>query len=254
MDELERISEAAYRSFYGERVALAGGARCLRAPEAPDSPMLNRVVGLGVGRPATDGDVDEALAAMGDTTCYVAISPSAAPADLDARLEARGLEPGWGWMLFRRSAAPPPEVSTELRLVEVGREERTAWARVAATAYGLPDAVVPFIASVVGAPGWACWLALDGDEPAATGALWVDGDAAYFGFAGTLPQHRGKGGQGALFGARIARALEHGCTTLVTETGEQVPGRQDSSYRNITRFGFVPQHVVAHRLRPRPAG
>jgi GNAT superfamily N-acetyltransferase len=254
VDELERISEAAYLSVYGERVALAGGARCLRAPEAPESPMLNRVVGLGLGRPATDADVGEALAAMGDTACYVAISPSAAPTDLAARLDARGLEPGWGWMLFRRSPVPAPPVPTSLRLVEVGTGERDAWARVVVTAYGLPEAIVPFTASVTDAPGWACWLALDGDEPAAAGALWVDGEVAYFGFAGTLPEHRGKGGQGALFAARIARAIEHGCTTLVTETGEQLPGRPSSSYRNITRFGFEPQHVVAHRLRPRPAG
>lgn len=214
--------------------------------------MLNRVVGLGVERPATDEDVDEALAAMGDTAFYVAISPFASPGDLPTRLGARGLEPGWGWMLFRRGPSPAPSVSTTLRLVEVGAGERDAWARVVVTAYGLPDAVVPFTASVADAPGWTCWLALDGDEPAAAGALWVGGDTAYLGFAGTLPEHRGKGGQGALVAARIERALEHGCTTLVTETGEQLPGRPDPSYRNITRFGFEPHHVVAHRLRPRP--
>lgn len=253
MDRLERISERAFRSFYGDRVALLGGATCLRAPEAPDSPMLNRVVGLGVGRPATDEDIDHAIAAMGDTAFYVAISPFAAPADLTARLAARGLEPGWGWMLFERPPMPAAPVATTLRVVEVGDGERDAWANVVVAAYGLPDAVAPFTASVVDAPGWSCWLALDGDEPAAAAALWVEGDAAYFGFAGTLPEHRGKGGQGALFAARIARALEHGCTTLATETGEQVPGRPDSSYRNITRYGFEPRHVVGHRLRPRPS-
>lgn len=251
MDELERISEAAYRSFYRDRVVLAGGATCFRAPDAPDSPMLNRVVGLGVERPASDEDVDDAIAAMGDTSFYVAVSPFASPGDLPTRLGARGLEPGWGWMLFRRPPSPPPSVSTTLRLVEVGAGERDAWARVVVTAYDLPGAVAPFVASVADTSDWACWLALAGDEPAAAGALWVDGEAAYFGLAGTLPEHRGKGGQGALFAARLERALERGCTTLVTETGEQLPDRPDSSYRNITRYGFEPDHVVANRLRPR---
>ena len=46
-------------------VAEAGGATVLRVPEAPESPMLNRVVGLGVESPATEANVDEALAAIG---------------------------------------------------------------------------------------------------------------------------------------------------------------------------------------------
>lgn len=251
MEELEQVSERAYRSLYGDRVVVAGGARCFRAPEAPDSPMLNRVVGLGVERPASEDDIDAVLAAMGDTACYVAVSPFAAPADLTARLDARGLEPGWGWMLFRRPPSPAPRGSTALRVTEVGSSERDAWVSVVTTAYGLPDAV-SLIASAPDAPGWTCWLSLDGDQPAGAGAVWVDGPAAYFGFAGTLPEHRGKGSQGALFAARIEHVLAYGCTTLVTETGEQLPGRADSSYRNITRFGFEPQHVVANRLRPRP--
>ena len=72
--------------------------------------------------------------------------------------------------------------------------------------------------------------------------------------AGTVPEHRGKGGQGALFAARIERALAAGCTTLVTETGELRAGSPSSSYRNIRRYGFEERFVVAHRLRRRPAG
>jgi GNAT superfamily N-acetyltransferase len=68
--------------------------------------------------------------------------------------------------------------------------------------------------------------------------------------AGTVPEHRGKGGQGALFAARIERALAAGCTTLVTETGELRDGSPSSSYRNIRRYGFEERFVVAHRLRP----
>jgi GNAT superfamily N-acetyltransferase len=253
MDELERIAEAALEALYGDRVLCAGGGRCFRIAEAPESPMLNRVVGLGVEREATAADVDETFEAMGETTFYVAISPSAHPVSLDAMLAARGLERGLGWMLFRRAPLPPQRVETHLRVIEAGSNEGDAWSRLVIDAYGLPDAALDWTRSIVGADGWHAWLALDGDEPAAAAAVWIDGDAAYLSFAATAAEHRGKGGQNALFAARIERALDLGCRTLVTETGEVQDNRPGPSYRNILRNGFVEDHIVAHRLRRRRA-
>jgi hypothetical protein len=247
--ELELVSHASYASFYGDRALVTPGATCFRLDEAPDSPMVNRVVGLGLERPATAADIDAALAAMEGVTHYVAVSPHAAPPDLDRSLEGRGLQPGWGWMLFERGAAPPEAAETALRIVEVGPAEARAWAGVVLSAYGLPDAAAPTVAALHERPGWTCWLALHGDEPASAAALWVGGDAAYLGFAGTLAAHRGSGGQGALLATRIGRALELGATTLVTETGEQQPERPSGSYRNILRAGFRERYVVGNRLR-----
>lgn len=253
IDELERISEAALESIYGERQIDVGGARCFRMPEAPESSMLNRVVGLGVERAATDADIDEALGAMGETTFYVAVSPGARPSTLDAMLAARGLERGLGWVLFRRPPLPPRRAETTLRVIEAGPSEAPAWGRLVIDAFALPHAALDWMRSVVGADGWHAWLALAGDEPAAAAALWIGGDAAYFTFAGTAAGHRGKGGQNALLAARIERALDLGCRTLVTETGEPQDGRPGASHRNILRNGFVEDHSVAHRLRRRGA-
>ena len=253
MDALERISLAAYTAAYGSAATRVAGATCLRMPQAPDSPMLNRVVGLGADGPLDEVDLDDALAVMGDTSFYVAVSPSA-DASLDARLEARGLTPGWGWTLFERGSSAPPAVETALEVVEVGPGTREAWAGVVATAYGLPDDARPWFAAIPEATGWHAFLALDDGTPAAAAAVWIDGDAAYFGMAGTISEHRGKGGQGGLFAARIALARAAGCTRLVTETGELREGSPSSSYRNIRRFGFEERLVVAHRLRPRPSG
>jgi GNAT superfamily N-acetyltransferase len=251
--ELERIALDAYLEVYGDDAVAVGGATCMRAPLAPDSPMLNRIVGLGEGPEVDEGELDEALAAMGDTAFYVAVSPSADPR-LDNLLEARGLERGWGWMLFERGAEPGPPVETTLEVVEVDAARPEAWAQIVANGYGLPEAYLPVITAVPSLPGWSSFLALDGDEPAAAAAVWTQAPAAYFGFAATLPEHRGKGGQGALFATRIERALEAGCRTLVTETGELREDRPSASYRNILRFGFEERFVVAHRLRQRPTG
>jgi hypothetical protein len=48
VDPLERISLDAYLPIYGEDAIPIGEAVCLRATHAPDSPMLHRIVGLGV--------------------------------------------------------------------------------------------------------------------------------------------------------------------------------------------------------------
>ena len=253
MHTLERISFDAYLPVYGREAIDVGGATCLRAPHAPESPMLNRMVGLGVDGPVDEAQLDDAIAAMGDTSFYVAVSPSA-DAALDGLLEARGLEPGWGWMLFDRGPSPAPSVETALRIVEVDAGALDAWAGVVATAYGLPDDTLPWFAAIPEIPAWHALLALDGDEPAAAAAVWIERHAAYFGIAGTLPEHRGKGGQGALFAARIEQALAAGCTTLVTETGELRDDSPSSSYRNIRRYGFAERFVVAHRLRRRRLG
>jgi hypothetical protein len=47
--ELEALSLAAYRSFFGDRATVLDGAAVVfRIDEAPASPMLNRAVGLGL--------------------------------------------------------------------------------------------------------------------------------------------------------------------------------------------------------------
>jgi GNAT superfamily N-acetyltransferase len=207
-------------------------------------------VDLGGRRIIKKKKVNDALAAMDDTTFYVAVLPDADPR-LDELLAERELEPGWGWMVFERGPLEPPDTATTLSVVDADPGSAAAWAEVVLEAYGLPPECAPMIEAVPSTTGWHAFLALAGDEPAAAAAIWIDAPNAYLGFAGTRPEHRGKGGQGALFAARIARALEAGCTRLVTETGERRDDRPSSSYRNILRYGFEERFVVAHRLRRR---
>jgi GNAT superfamily N-acetyltransferase len=216
-----------------------------RLDEARESPMLNRIVGLGVDEPATEAAVDAALEALAGTTHYVALSPGARPPDLAEWLQARSLEPGWGWMQFRRGVEDVPASRTDLELVEVDASAALTFAHVVRVAYGLPIEVEPFLARIVDTP-WQAWLALAGDEPAAAAALFADGPGAYLSFAATLPEHRGRGAQSALLATRIRRARELGCRWVATETGEQRPDHPSGSYRNILRAGFAEQYVVAN--------
>lgn len=225
------------------------GATVLTVAEAPGSPMLNRIVGLGVDMPATEAGVDAALAAVGaGVTFYVALVPRAQPPELPDWLRARGLEPSWGWMLFQRDVTPLRTPPTALRLAEVQRpDDAAAFARVVGESYGLPADVQPRLAAAH-EHGWLCLVAFDGDEPAGAAALLVADGVGYLGLAGTLAAHRGKGAQSALLAERIRRAAQLGCDLLVTETGERVEGRPSNSYRNILRAGFGEVAVTANWL------
>jgi GNAT superfamily N-acetyltransferase len=174
------------------------------------------------------------------------VSPHAKPAQLTDWLPARGLEPGWGWMEFHRAADDPPHAETSLRVVEVdGEADAAAFGRVVCESYGLGEVVRPRVASAVDC-GWQCWVAYDGDEPAAAGGLYVADRIAYLGFAGTLPAYRGRGAQGVLLARRIRRCQELGCSLLVVETGERRDDLPSNSYRNILRAGFAEGEVTAN--------
>ena len=248
MEREARVSLAAYRCLYPGAVEL-GGVTVLRADEAPASPMVNRIVGLGVDEPATEAMLDEALAAIGDdVSCYVAVAPDARPDALPGWLRDRGLVPGWSWMSFSRGVDAEPVTATSLRLVQVGAAEATAFGEVVTAGYGLPTEVVPWAARAY-REGWDCWLALDGEQPAAAAGVFIAEGVGYLGFAATLPEHRGKGGQNALLAVRIRHAREAGCDVVVTETGERRDDLPSSSYRNILRAGFTEGAVTANWLR-----
>lgn len=235
----------AYRRF--SDVVETDGAVVVLVPEAPDSPMLNRIVGLGADGPATEAQVEEALAAVpSGVRFYVAIAPEAGPPALAGWLQARGLEPGWGWMTFRRGLDTLPQVESGLALVDVAStEHRAAFAQIVRIGYGLPEALEGRLRRTPDT-GWECLLALDGDEPAGAAALYVSEGAGYLGFAATLAEHRGKGAQSLLLAERIRRAAARGCDVLLTETGERRDGLPSNSYRNILRAGFVEVAVTAH--------
>ncbi len=248
----ERVSTAAFRSMHPDGVAELPGATALRMPPAHSSPMLNRIVDLGIAGPATEEQLDDAIAAMAGLRYYVSVSPSAEPAEIGDWLLARGFEPSWGWMQFERGLEPLP-AETSLELSEIGPERGGEFAALLCAVYGLPEGLAPICAALPGHPDWHCWLALaDDGEPAAAAALHVGEGAGYLGLAGTAPEYRGRGAQSALLAIRIERARELGCDAVFTETGEQLPDRPSSSYRNIVRAGFEELYVLPNWLSPAP--
>jgi hypothetical protein len=175
----------------------------------------------------------------------VALAPQAEPAELPAWLERRGFTSGHGWTKFTRAAGDAPESTTELRVERV--EEGGAFAEAFVRGYGTPDFFGDWVARLPGRPGWHCFVAFDGADPAGVGALYVTGTVGWLGVEATVPEHRRKGAQNAILAAPVAA----GCEVVATETGEPRGGEPGGSWRNIARAGFEPQYVRPNYLSGR---
>lgn len=257
----ELVEMEAHRSWFGAgsaeggvHVAEIGGAVCVAFSGYPESTLMNRATGLGLVRPASESDLDE----IGDffsglgVRYAIALSPHAEPSDLPERLRSRGFEPGYAWAKFRRGVDAPTPVDTPLHVERVRAARASSFARVVRVAWELPERVEPWLAALAERPGWHCYVAFDGDEPAAAGAVFVSRGLAWLGFAATVPERRRQGGQNAITAARIRHAAALGCKLVVTETGELVEDRPSNSYRNILRNGFEPAYVRPNYWSPAP--
>jgi GNAT superfamily N-acetyltransferase len=224
---------------FGIRIERVGLATAMMLGAA-DNPLLNRVMGLGLAEPATETMIDDIadLYKEAGTGFMVQISPVARPAELPEWLEERGIKRRDNWAKVYRGTEPPPEVKTDLS-IEVGRPEYvSAWNHIGCTAFEVPPEFSPVTAVIYGRPVWINYLAFDGDEPVAAGALFVNGDIGWLGYGSTLPSHRRRGAQGAIMARRIKDAIEMGCKWIITETGEDTPEHPNPSYHNMVRTGF----------------
>ena len=209
---------------------------------AADVLMFNRVVGLGVGSPASAADLDQAVArfeAAGARRFMVQVAPHARPDGLVDWLAARGFHRHNHWVRLVRDTAPVAQVHTELRVSEFGRAHAEEFGRLEAEAFGHPPELAGLSACLVGQPGWRFFGAFDGPALVSVSALRVNGAAAWFGFASTRATHRGRGAQSALIAARIGAAREAGCRWVCVETAPDTPEKPNPSTHNLRRLGFT---------------
>jgi GNAT superfamily N-acetyltransferase len=229
LTELERVEAEGYAVFCelaGGTVTRLDGGVCLDTPFP--ALELNRVTGV-----SDELDLDAVADAYAGKAHLVSTPPWLD--GLAGRLEARGYTPSYAWMKFERGLEPAAPVETALRIEDA--DDPALFGATLAEGFGAPADAGPAFALARRA-GWHCFLAWDGDEPAAAASLFVNGGVAWLGGAATRPAFRGRGAQPALIAARIERAREAGARRLCVETGERVPARPDQSYRNILRAGF----------------
>ena len=219
---------------------------------AADILMFNRVSGLGIETPATEGQLDEAIAKFHEARVprfFVDVSPAARPIYLTDWIGERGLSIHNNWAKLTRHAESVPAALTTARIKEIGREHADAFGRIIQSVFGLPERMSDWASALVGRPGRRQFMAFDRDKPIGTGAIYVEGEWASFGYAAVIPEARGAGVQAALIAARIRAARESGCRWLSMETAEETLEKPSYSLRNAQRMGFE----VAY-LRPNYVG
>lgn len=261
--------DACERGFWGEiwssvpaQIAAARGVELRRfgpiqaslCTALPEAHMLNLILGAAEGGAAQEGHLAAAVAwaESAGVDFYVPVTPGMPGSEAAERWLARsGHEPGYGWMKFVRDAHPPrfPEPD-DVEIVELEGEEEP-FGMIAATGFGLPAWASAFFAGLPGRPGWRCYVARVDGSAQACAAMFLHGDVAEFGIAATLEPARGRGCQLALLRRRILDAGAAGCQTLFVETGERVPDRPSTSYRNILRAGFVEAYLRPNWQRAR---
>src|SRR6478672_7696201 len=112
-----------------------------------DVPFFNRVIGVGVARPAVESDIDDVVAFFDGAERQVSVaqlSPHVAPAEAVGWFEARGYARSRKWVKMWRGLTTVPEAPTDLRIERIGPEWADEFGRIAVVeAYGFPEIVGP---------------------------------------------------------------------------------------------------------------
>jgi len=234
----------------GLRLEKIGGAYVTIAANI-DMLAMNRVIGLGLGEPASEASLDRIVSLYreaGVPRFFVQVSPNARPDVLSDWLEARGFRHHNNWVKFFREVGSPLPVTSDLRIAQIGPEQAEQFAHIIVRSFEWPDILRTLIAIPVGHSGWRHYLAYDGEQAVACAAAYFRKPFAEMAFAATLPEYRGRGAQSAFLARRMQDAAELGCEWLITETAEDTPDRPVASYRNMRRFGFEVAYLRPNYL------
>ncbi len=214
--------------------------------------MLNLV--LGAAEAAGRSDLEAAVAwAEERSTPYVSVTPGLpGSAAAEEWLRAQGFEPTYAWMKFVRDPHPPRFPAPDgVEVVEVTAPDQEPFGTIAALGFGMPAWGAELFAHLPGRDGWRCYVARVDGEAQGCGAMVIEDGVAELGIGATLEAARGRGCQTALLRQRILDAAEAGCRTLLVETGERVPDRPSTSYRNILKAGFEEAYLRPNWQRRR---
>lgn len=217
-----------------------GDALCSVSATEP-SILVNRVLGLGSEVTPTQDqliDIRRLYREAGVARFFLHVTPRIMGTDTEKMLTAAGYRRYRGWMKFTRSREEVGPASTDLTVRKIGPDEAAHFAAIVAPAFDMTPASEPALAALANDPHWHLYMSFEGNRAAGTGGIYVRGGAAYTDWGATHPDFRRRGSQTAILNERIRFALSKGCETIVTMTGEAVPGDPQHSYSNILKMGF----------------
>ena len=138
------------------------------------------------------------------------------------------------------TSARPNGHDSRFHVEEITPDRKEVFASVLLRATEAREQMTPTIIShAVGTSKWRFYVAVDGDEPVACAALFVDGNGAWLGLAATLPSHRRQGAQSLLIRRRMSDAASLGCEWATTESAPDASDDPGMAYGNMMRAGFT---------------
>lgn len=222
-----------------------GDATCYASTYEP-SILVNRVLGIGSEyRPTLQQlhDIRSMYLDAGVSRFFLHVIPERIGDDYAELLAEAGYEKYRGWMKFERGTDGVADHATDLDIRKIGPEHATDFAAIVSDAFDFGAGFRPAIAALANVPDWHLYMSFAGDTPAGTGGLYIENGTGYLDFGATHPGFRCRGSQTAVLNTRIRAALDAGCTSMVTMTGEAVQGDAQHSYRNIERAGFTEAYL-----------
>ena len=238
--QLERTRAA--RGVGVEAIPVAGGLSVSHGARSP----FSAAVGVALGVPISEGDVDriEAHLGLGGGPVRIEVGP-ATDATLTEELGRRGYQLERFFQVWVRSPVEQPP-GAEVRIA--APTEDLDWVELFSRAFlGAPtqsDAQREALRCMARAEGSVPWLGIVDGAPVGVALSSAEGGVAWLSGAGVLPAARGHGLQGALVRARLAWAAARGCDLAASATE---PGT--ASQRTLERCGFrvaYPKAVLVH--------
>lgn len=222
-----------------------GDALCSISAAEP-SILVNRVFGLGSASTPTLEQLKEIghrYRDAGVSRFFLHVLPDRVDAATTALLTDAGYRKYRGWMKFKRGPDAIRAPQTDLKVRRMRDDEAQAFATIVADAFDFRESSQPAIAALAGDSDWHLYMSFAGDTPAGTGGLYMRDGTGYLDWGATHPDFRRRGGQTAILSRRLKDAFAAGCTSVVTMTGEAVPGDEQHSYRNILKAGFAEDYL-----------
>jgi len=238
--QLERARAA--RGTGAPAIEVAGGLSVCHGPRSP----FSAAVGVGLGVPVTDGDVDriEAHLGLGGGPVRIELSPWTDPS-LAEELGRRGFQLERFLQVWVR---PPDAFPAEADVRIASGPDEVSWVEVFSRSFlgeaTRSDEQREALRCMARAEGNVPWLLLDGGAPAGVALSSAEEGVAWLSGAGILPGHRGRGLQGALVRARLSWAASVGCDLAASATE---PGT--ASQRTLEGCGFrvaYPKAILVH--------
>jgi GNAT superfamily N-acetyltransferase len=251
MKEYELIESAAINDFAlsaskdviekcGIKIFPVGGVNGLISAKL-DTLEFNRVVGLGIKEPFDERIIDIILNKIEVNKAkrfYIQIHPEVYSTQLRRMLELNSFSHYNNWVRLVRDSSQVQNVKTLSHVKKISTAESKLFAETVVKAFKWSFDLVEWLALPVGRKNWHHYLAWEKDIPVAAAAFFHSGVYAWFGFAATDADHRGKGAQSALLAKRIDDCRELGVKTIILETSEQTSEEKSPSYRNVLKAGF----------------